>query len=273
MILLNLTWQSVERTYHVHEPANYQPGNGAVVVLHGGGGDGLKIAATSAMEAEADLYGFLAVFPNGDGKWNDGRENVDANKDDLGFLNAMMDALHTQYGVDRRRGMLCGASNGGLMTQRTARQTPSAFTAYASVSANVAADIAGTAPVAAAPVMMFNGSADTLMPWAGGTIPSLGEQGGGTVTSTMAVVDEWATKNEAAFYVEGALPNYDPADECVVYRRNYIGGKRLLIHYRVENGGHPWPGTAETPAPVAGNKTMDISATKLMCEFFRAHGL
>jgi polyhydroxybutyrate depolymerase len=272
----NLTWQGVERSYHVHRPPGYAAGNGAVFVLHGGGGDVQKIIDTSEMSAEANTHGFLAVYPDGGGdQWNDGRENVDPNKDDIGFIDAVAQDLAVRMGMDLSRVALCGASNGGLMTQRIAYQFPDMFRAYASVVANVAAGVAATPPVAAVPMMMFNGTADRLMPWAGGEIPggNDGANGGGTVTSTMAAVEAWAAANQTTRVAETLLPNLAPLDGCRVYRRVYTGGLKPLTLYRVEGGGHTWPGSDEATSFIAGRCTMDINATRLMVDFFRTQGV
>jgi polyhydroxybutyrate depolymerase len=276
MKTIKLTWQGVERSYHVHKPAKYVPGSGAVFVLHGGGGDGMKIAETSNMTAEADAYGFLAVFPNsGNDQWNDGRENVDPAKDDIGFLAAVAADLDAKMEIDPSRVALCGASNGGLMTQRIAYQFPDMFKAYASVVANVAAGVAATLPVASVPMMMFNGTADRLMPWAGGEIPggNDGADGGGTVTSTMSTVEAWAATNQTTSVAETLLPNLASLDGCRVYRRVYTGGLKPLTLYRVEGGGHTWPGSDEPTSFISGRTTKDISATKLMVAHFREQGV
>jgi polyhydroxybutyrate depolymerase len=276
MNTIGLTWQGVERSYHVHRPVTYAPGNGAVFVLHGGGGDGLKISETSDMTVEANTHGFLAVFPNsGDDQWNDGRENVDPNKDDIGFLAAVAQDLAVRMGMSLSRMALCGASNGGLMTQRIAYQFPDMFKAYAAVAANVAAGVAATPPVAPVPMMMFNGTADRLIPWAGGEIPggTNGADGGGTVTATMAVVESWAAMNQTTGVAETLMPNLAPLDGCRVYRRVYTGGVKPLTLYRVEGGGHTWPGSDEPVSFISGRITRDIKATKLMVELFRSQGV
>jgi polyhydroxybutyrate depolymerase len=276
MNTIGLTWQGVERFYHVHRPSTYATGNGAVFVLHGGGGDVQKIIDTSEMSTEANTHGFLAVYPSAGGdQWNDGRENVDPNKDDIGFLAAVAQDLAVRMGMDLSRMALCGASNGGLMTQRIARQFPDMFRAYASVVANVAAGVAATLPVASVPMMMFNGTADRLMPWAGGEIPggNDGANGGGTVTSTMAAVEAWAAVNQTTGVAETLMPNLAPLDGCRVYRRVYTGGLKPLTLYRVEGGGHTWPGSDDAVSLIAGRRTKDINATTLMVQFFRSQGL
>jgi polyhydroxybutyrate depolymerase len=276
MSRLPLQWQGVERFYNVHRPTKYVAGNGGVFVLHGGGGDWQRIADASEMSASADAQGFLAVFPEGGGdQWNDGRENVDANKDDIGFIEAVALDLNSRMGLRLSKMALCGASNGGLMTQRVARERPGLFAAYASVIANYAAAIAGTPAAAPVPMMMFNGTADRLMPWAGGVIPggNDGGNGGGLVISTMATVEAWAATNQATGVAETLLPNVAPLDGCRVYRRVYTGGLKPLTLYRVENGGHTWPGSDEATSPIAGRTTKDISATKLMVQFFREQGV
>ncbi|MBL8782077.1 MAG: polyhydroxybutyrate depolymerase, partial [Alphaproteobacteria bacterium] len=94
----------VERSYQLHEPAQSLPGTRPLVlVLHGGGGNGVISAAMSGFNAKADAEGFLAFYPNGSGRfgerlltWNAThccayamRENVN----DVAFLGDLIDEL------------------------------------------------------------------------------------------------------------------------------------------------------------------------------------
>lgn len=63
------------RRYAVHRPVGFDPGrlHAAVLVLHGGGGKGVRIARQTGMARHADRLGFVAVFPDaGEAHWNDG---------------------------------------------------------------------------------------------------------------------------------------------------------------------------------------------------------
>jgi len=44
-----------------------------------------------------------------------------------------------------------------------------------------------------------------------------------------------------------------------------------VIHYRIQGGGHTWPGAVDVP--VLGATTHTINATMLMWQFFHAHSL
>jgi polyhydroxybutyrate depolymerase len=267
---ISIQWQGVDRFYHVRKPAKYVTGNGAVFVLHGGGGDVEKAIDSSAMTAEANTYGFLAVFPeSGGSQWNDGRSTVDTTKDDIGYIDAVADDLVSRFGASRAKMALSGVSNGGMMTHRIASQEPTMFPVYATVIANMAEDIASPAPIAAVPMMMFNGVEDPLMPWLGGTIPG---PVGGDVISTMATVALWQTANGTTGETETQMPDI-AADDCLTYRHVYTGGTKPLTLYRTEGGGHVWPGSTQEATGFTGPRTDDISATKLMVEFFRQQGV
>src|SRR5262249_44936305 len=102
-----------ERVYYLHDPARNLPGKTrpAVLVLHGGGGNGKISAAMSGFSEKADTEGFLAVYPNGSGRlgedrlltWNANhccayamRERVN----DVGFISDLIDDLVRRDRVD-----------------------------------------------------------------------------------------------------------------------------------------------------------------------------
>jgi polyhydroxybutyrate depolymerase len=71
------------------------------VNFHGGGGYASYLEAHSHLDETADREGFLAVYPNGTGKWRDRFLTfnagsccgyaVDNHVDDVGFTLAMLD--------------------------------------------------------------------------------------------------------------------------------------------------------------------------------------
>src|SRR5690242_14632450 len=69
----------LDRRYQVHVPSTAAGKTGvpAVIVLHGGGGNGSQVAEQTGFSALADRAGFLAVYPDGSGRtklltWNAG---------------------------------------------------------------------------------------------------------------------------------------------------------------------------------------------------------
>jgi polyhydroxybutyrate depolymerase len=89
----------------------------------------------------------------------------------------------------------------------------------------------------------------------------------------MTTVDAWALANQTTGVAETLLPDLASLDGCRVYRRVYTGGVEPLTLYRVEGGGHTWPGSDEATSFIAGRCTKDINATKLMVELFRSQGV
>src|SRR5438105_3949057 len=61
----NITFNGAARTYRLHIPLNYVPGNALVFVLHGTSGTGSGIENVTLMSNESDAKGFVVVYPNG----------------------------------------------------------------------------------------------------------------------------------------------------------------------------------------------------------------
>lgn len=113
----------VTREYRVHVPSGVTTSPTAVVlVLHGGGGEGLNVANTGAhplsvFRSIADREGFVVVYPGGlparDGNagWTDCRADntVASEADDIGFLDALIDRLRTQYSLPSAKIFMAGA--------------------------------------------------------------------------------------------------------------------------------------------------------------------
>lgn len=91
------------------------------------------------------------------------------------------------------------------------------------------------------------------------------------------MVTFWVENNHAQGPPEvESLPDLDPNDGTRVFRETYAAGESGadVIFYRVEGGGHTWPGsTAGALERLAGvgNVSRDISASRVIWEFFRNH--
>jgi polyhydroxybutyrate depolymerase len=198
----------------------------------------------------------------------------DAN--DVGYIAELVDYLVAEYGVDPARVYLTGASNGGLMTERMACERPDVFAAVAPVMITLPegfpAWCTSTTPV---PMLMILGVDDPFFPWQGGLV----EQGPTSTQrylSASETVDFWVTRNNAATEpaIE-ALPDLDPNDGTRVFRETHVGGESGtdFIFYRVEGGGHTWPGSRlsllESLAGV-GRVSQDIDASRVIWDFFKS---
>jgi polyhydroxybutyrate depolymerase len=282
--LQRFTFQALDRVYYLHVPERLRSraDNALVLVFHGGLGSGAIIARQTDLVNYADRYGFIAVFPNAmESAWNDGRSTTESSIDDVGFIVALVEHIGESYGVDPRRVFATGASNGGMLTLRLACDSSERFAAFASVIANLPASyVSRCRPSAARPVLMINGTEDRLMKWQGGVIPSLPGVGkGGEVISTERTVRFWAANNGCPVPPrEEEFPDV-AADGTRVVRHTYAectSGKEVVL-YEIRGGGHGWPGGPSRKGPLAarlsGKVSQNVSASEVIVEFFRRHGL
>jgi polyhydroxybutyrate depolymerase len=100
-----------------------------VVALHGGGGSGEKMEASTGFGELAASGRFAVVFPDGiDHNWNDGRADAVStaareNIDDVGFITDLVRNVSSSMKIDSTRVFATGMSNGAMMTIRLACDT------------------------------------------------------------------------------------------------------------------------------------------------------
>jgi polyhydroxybutyrate depolymerase len=258
-------------------PADVLP---LVVVLHGGGGSAEKMAASTRFEDLARRERFAVVFPDGvDGNWNDGRADAVStaskeNIDDVTFTRNLIDVVASKAPINRAKVYVTGMSNGAMMTIRLACETSGLFAGFAAVSGNGRADLANVCtPAIPVSLLQIHGTADPIVPYQGGTVTNpFGSQSRGTVLS----VDELAsvfTRNGGCnpTPTTGAVPDRAPRDGSTITTRTWNGcGSRTEVSFwRVEGGGHVWPGEqSRLPERVVGKGNKDIDATAEIWRFF-----
>jgi len=112
------------------------------------------------------------------------------------------------------------------------------------------------------------------VPFNGGKIKFFQRQHG-AVISTDETVRKWVAHdgcNPRPIIEE--MPDTDPGDGCRVQKFTYPNGKdgTEVVLYRIEGGGHTWPGVTPTlPAFIVGKVCRDINATAIILEFFKTH--
>jgi polyhydroxybutyrate depolymerase len=262
----------VSRGYLMYLPSAYRAGRPAplVLVFHGGGGRASGIAPHTGFSRLADREGFVTVYPDGlQGRWNDGRGYA-ATHDDVGFVRALLDTLERELSIDPRRIYATGISNGAMFSYRLACDLPGVFAAVAPVAGAMPVDLAPSCrhaePVS---VLAMQGTADPLMPYAGGGVA----RRRGRVLSAEQSVAFWATLDGCA---EPALvtPEADlaPDDGTRVRHATFNGcpDRRSVELYSIEGGGHTWPGGPPVGGSV-GRVSRDIDATPLIWAFFAQH--
>jgi len=263
----------LNRSYWLFVPGDVPGPVPLVLALHRFTGSGAEMARISRMHEVGAEEGFAVVYPDGRGRrWN---SDPGASPDDAGFLLALVDALSEQYPIDTRRVYVTGASNGGFMTWLLACEASSRFAAVAPVMATFPGNIAESCGADAMPVCIVHGTDDPVVPYfdsdlAGGPGPSR------AVLSIPEAVSYWVERNGATPEPEVApLPDRDPNDGTTTTLERYANpdGAEVLL-YRVEGGGHTWPGGGEVwPRFIVGNQSRDFEASRAIWAFFSQYAL
>jgi polyhydroxybutyrate depolymerase len=263
----------VQRTYLVGAPAKKSP-MPLLLVFHGGGGRGSGMVRLTGFNDLADRYGFVVVYPDGlRRQWNDGRLPFNNHAEDVAFVSALIDAVAKEYPIDRKRIYAAGMSNGAMFSQRLGCELASRIAAIAPVSGNMPAAIAPDCrPARPISVIQINGTADPLVPFNGGDVisPRLGK-----VLSSSDTVAFWAKVDGCASKpVSTPLPPLAPADGTSIVRTVYSGCRAgtAVTFYRVEGGGHTWPGGFQyLPRSIIGPASQQLDASDTIVQFLLDH--
>ena len=268
----------VERTYRLYLPAARATSPALVLVLHGGGGSGagMELLTESRFNRAADRDGAIVVYPDGiDRSWNDGRDldtqSARDNVDDVGYLRALVTRTAAEFHVDRARVYATGISNGGLMSYRLACDAAETFAAIAPVTASFSEQLGPRCqPARPVAVAIFNGTADPLVPWAGGNISVLGFSRG-RVWSTANTFSRWIALDGCPAPSVDARVDRDPADETalVLHRAGPCRDQVEVRLYEIEGGGHTWPkGVAYAGEWLVGRVSREVDAVQEIWAFF-----
>ncbi|MEL6140155.1 MAG: PHB depolymerase family esterase, partial [Bacteroidota bacterium] len=273
---------NLDRSYILYVPANYEPSESwpLVMALHGGGdGNGESLFQQLHFHEVADTANFICVFPNGyANQWADGRGVTTPDQqgvDDVQFLNDLLDIISLQYPFDNNNVFVAGVSNGGMMVQRLACESTSAFRAFATIIASMPDSIAvNCEPTAPVPMLIMNGTEDILVPYGGGPLHPLTD--GRSVIGTDATVQFWKVNNSCTPDHEMfTFQNIDFSDGSTVHYKAYndCNDSSEVVLYRIEGAGHTIPGMEATmnPRPLVGYVNYDIDAAIEIWHFFRTH--
>ncbi|MBT8305724.1 MAG: prolyl oligopeptidase family serine peptidase [Maribacter sp.] len=276
-----LNFGSYERSYIVHLPpaAKIQQPIPLLFHIHGGGGTakGTPGLTFGRFNELADRDGFIVVYPNAIAKnWNDGRslEGVKAwkeNIDDVGFITAILDELKQKYPIDTSRIFTTGMSNGGFMSSRLLCDRADIFRGGAILTASLSSDyIPKCTPENPVAVMVMNGTDDPLVPYDGGQIKVF-RKTRGEIVSTDEIMDFWKEKNGCLLKKDTVeLPDKD-ADGTTVSIEEYTNceDQGALVLYRINGGGHTWPGGKQYLGErLIGKTNRDIVACDVIWDFF-----
>ncbi len=226
----------------------------------------------TGLDSVADAEGFAVAYPDGlKRRWN--ALPGAPGPDDVTFLRTLVNELVATRSVDASRVYLVGASSGAMMTYRLLCETQEVFAAGAVVMGGpMPVEIANACDApGAVPLLLIHGTSDSIVPWEGGVVNA-----GPGRTLNLLSVDEsvafWRGRNGCdGEGVSETLQDEDPNDQTVttVTRDDACQSGAPVVLYRVEGGGHTWPGSPDAyPALLVGPTARDFSASQAVWDFF-----
>jgi polyhydroxybutyrate depolymerase len=263
-----------------------------LMVLHGSGTTGKDVATVfSGLAARAPAAGVTAVFPDGWGEvWHIARPPAgEPALDDAGFLVALARLL--QPGSDAgapRPVFLAGLSNGGGFAEHVARHGLLPLAGLFLVVATIREFSVQAVPVPrqAIPVTIMAGTGDRRVPYQGGPLSGRGIIGRmmrrraarhgdrpdeRRVAPAEAVARDWAAGNGITGDPAVAPLPQDRGDPPVTRLTWSAPGCPPVMLYRIEGGGHGWPGGPQfLPARFVGPIPRHLDATGILLEMVQA---
>lgn len=278
-----LEHQGVERRYLLRLPAVATPGpKPLVIALHGFTQPVESLRAWLRLDPVADREGFAVAYPEAiEGRWSypqgggvllPGRDAEEV--DDVGFLDALLDALAAEGVADPARAYVAGNSRGALMTWALACRRPERFAAAAPLSSGMReAQLASCSPARPVPIVAMAGTADPVQRYDGW----LGPPPLTRLLSVPETMEFWRRLHGCDGQTARWLPHREPDDptrtELVEWTGCASGGPVLL--YRVVGGGHQPPSFASNTDEQRrrfGRRGQDVEAAEEIWRAFQRSG-
>lgn len=263
------------RDHRVFVPEGGDPPMAVVLDFHGLGSDGEQQAAVSGYESLAADEGFVTVHPSGVPgfagvrSWELPPFDI-AGRDDIGYVDELIDLLVDEYCVDARRVYVTGFSNGGLLSSELVCRLADRVAAAVSVAGVTHAD--DCEPARAVPYMAIHGTADRVVSY-DGTGPTLlgpGDPAPGTFFAQV-MPDELA--QFAADFDCDPDPVRTERSGVVEHRYRGCDDDVPVVFLEVVGGRHVWPGSPFAELVGGPEPGPDLDATRDGWAFMREHAL
>lgn len=255
-----------------------------VIDLHGYAEPATLQVLLTQLGRYGETHGFITVTPQVVGPVPGWLPTLGSK--DLAFFGGLVRSLDATLCVDRNRIFVTGYSDGAFMASAIACQFAGQIAAVAPIAG--IDDPMGCHPSRPVPVVAFNGTADSFVPYAGGlgpsslklpapdgskrTIGQLVPAGSSLLTgpSVPVVTARWAKRNGCA-----PAPKVRTVARDVTLIDYRCPDQADVELYRINGGGHAWPGSVFSKGiqSIVGKVTFSISANQIMWDFFRAHPL
>ncbi len=277
-----IEYQSRQRKYYVSFPDGYDGVKQypLVVFLHGGNGNLMSAQIFTGLNQIAKDNGFIIAYPEAffesgptNYVWADGRGLApdQLGIDDVGFIDQLVTHFKSKYKIQSSKVYLSGFSNGGFLTQRIAFEKNTQFAAFGVLGATLPQSyLTSGAPIRALPMLYVFGTADPLVPYQGGLMP------GASVMGVESSVQFWVNHNKCTTTLSPQqLPDKDITDQTTVTVFEYVNGNcsSKVKFYRVNGGGHTWPGVLLPNQTALGGFNLDVHAGQALWDFFKTFEL
>ncbi len=257
---MTLEYNGELRSFTVEVPSGYLPGTPAPLMLnlHGFGSNAWQQALFSQMNYDADARDYIVVYPGGlEMSWNGGAccgDAADTDRDDVGFLGAIVDALAPQLCYDPARVYSTGMSNGGFMSHRLGCDAAERFAAIAPVAGAIG--IEDCAPSRPVPVYIVHGAVDQAVP----------------AELALTAFAFWAEHNGCEG--EPTRSELGGGTYCDLFEAERCEGGAAVQLCMLAQLGHCWPGGSAELCELLGDTYEDtVDANITMMDFFDQHRL
>lgn len=245
---------SIEREYLLYIPEDYTDNEALPLVfsLHGAGGSKESQYALCEFNLFAESENFILVTPEalavvGNIRiWN--QQSSPNAADDVGYIDALITQVSTEYNVDLDKIYIAGSSNGAFMALEIACKLSHKIAAVAAVKGYMSPEqIANCNPTTPTAIIQMHGTNDPLVPY----------------ENVSATIQFWNTFNQtnpvASVTTRPDLyPNNDNTTNSYLYSNGTNGVE--VEHLEVINGVHDWFGESGT--------NYDINASEEAWLFF-----
>ena len=286
---LALDVAGIRRTYWLARAPGLTDPAPLLIVLHGFGTSGRDVATTfTRLATRAPAAGVTAVFPDGwRGVWHvTGAPADQPDLDDAAFLRAL--TAHLPGAAPPGPIFLAGISNGAGFAEHVARHGLLPLAGLFGVSGTIREASRQAAPVPAQriAVTLMAGTADPMAPYQGGPLHARGVSGWmlrrraarhGDLPSQRRIVPvetaarDWAAGNGITGEPAVTRLPSQPPDPPAVRLTWSAPGCPPVVLYRIEGGGHGWPGGPQfLPARVIGRIPRHLDASKILLDMMAA---
>ncbi len=259
-------------------------GRALVIVLHGAGASAQQVLGMAFPPSPMSVWLEIAareqlviIAPDaGQGGWNDcyADDARVAKKNDVAYIEALIDHAIAHHQVDSRRVYLIGVSRGGWMAYAVATAIPRRLAAFSVVLASMPLQGRSKEPAQPLPALMIGCTADPLI-YYHGSKPWYALGFAEPVRGIEATAHAWRTLAGLPDTPEVVmLPSTDPRRKTSVTR--YLWGAAAnhvqVCLYRVDGAGHAEPSRLKRYPRflnwLTGRQNTDLEAAEAAWDFF-----